>query len=118
MKMPKAGAVAVDEFRALLGDLEGATERPVFGQPAAFVRGNMFFGVFGEHVFVRLSDADRVAAASEIGAQPFEPMPGRPMREYVVLPPKALKDRKVASAWTARSLAYALSLPAKSKTKK
>ena len=112
--MPKADPAAIKEFQRLLATVPGAVERPVFGQPAAFVAGNMFLGVFGDQVFVRLGDADR-AAANEAGAKPFEPMAGRPMREYVVLPPKVLKDRKAAEGWTARSLRYAQSLPPKKK---
>jgi TfoX/Sxy family transcriptional regulator of competence genes len=113
MSMPKAGAEAVATFEELLPVRPDVRRRPVFGQPAAFVGGNMFLGVFGDHLFVRLSEADRTIAEKEIGAKPFEPMPGRPMREYVVIPKSVLKDRQKASAWVDRSLAYAAALPAK-----
>ena len=113
MKMPKAGGEAVAAFRELLKEVPEAVERPVFGQPAAFVRGNMFLGVFGSNVIVRLSEPDRALAHKELGAKPFEPMPGRPMREYVVLPAKVLQDPKLAAAWTARARQYATELPAK-----
>ena len=114
--MPKADPAAVKEYQRLLATTPGAVERPMFGQPAAFVGGNMFLGVFGDQVFVRLGEADR-AAAGAAGATPFEPMAGRPMREYVVLPPKLLNDRKAAEGWAARSLKYALGLPPKKKGK-
>jgi hypothetical protein len=113
MKMPKAGAKAIAEFQGLVAAFPSAASRPVFGQPAAFVKGNMFLGVFGDSVFVRLSEEDRARAHAELGAGPFEPMPGRPMREYVVLPPKVLQDPKLAAEWTARSFQYASRLPGK-----
>ncbi|MCI4320548.1 MAG: TfoX/Sxy family protein [Thermoplasmata archaeon] len=113
MKMPKAGGDAVAAFRVLLKEVPEAVERPVFGQPAAFVRGNMFLGVFGTSVFVRLSEADRALAHKELGARPLEPMPGRPMREYVVLPEKVLVDLPLAASWTARARKYATELPVK-----
>ncbi|MFI5414947.1 MAG: TfoX/Sxy family protein [Candidatus Lutacidiplasmatales archaeon] len=113
MKMPKAGGDAVAAFRELLKEVPEAVERQVFGQPAAFVRGNMFLCVFGSNVIARLSESDRALAHKELGAKPFEPMPGRPMREYVVLPDTVLRDRKLAAAWTARARRYATDLPAK-----
>jgi len=112
MKMPKAAAHAVELFESLVPASPGVSRRPVFGQPAAFLDGNMFLGVFGESILVRLSEADR-AEAHVLGARPFEPMPGRPMREYVVLPPKVLADRAATEAWVARAVAYAGQLPKK-----
>ena len=50
-----------------------------------FVNRNMFVGVFGSDVFVRLSEADRVQILEE-GASVFEPIHGRPMKEYVTMP--------------------------------
>jgi TfoX/Sxy family transcriptional regulator of competence genes len=59
----------------------------MFGGPAYFVNGNMFAGVLGEQLMVRLDADDRAELLdADPGAVPFEPMPGRPMREYVTLP--------------------------------
>jgi TfoX/Sxy family transcriptional regulator of competence genes len=113
MKMPKAADKAVALFASLVPKQPGVSQRPVFGQPAAFLDGNMFLGVFGENLIVRLSESDRAQAALELGAKPFEPMPGRPMREYVVLPAKVLADPASAEAWVARALAFAHQLPKK-----
>ena len=44
---------------------------------------------------VRLSEADRAKALAEAGAKPFAPG-GRPMREYVVLPPAIVADKREA----------------------
>ena len=113
MKMAKPTAAALAAFEALVPTEEGIGRRPVFGQPAAFLEGNMFLGVFGDTVIVRLSEADRERAASELGARPFEPMPGRPMREYVVLPANVFADRAVAKSWVDRAVAFASRLPKK-----
>ena len=45
----------------------------------------------------------------------FEPMTGRPMREYIVLPKSALADRGALAAWLQRGLSYAASLPPQGK---
>ena len=49
------------------------------------------------------------------GAHLFEPMEGRPMKEYVVFPDEMLADRDALRGWMARGLAYAASLPPKEK---
>ncbi|MCI4324378.1 MAG: TfoX/Sxy family protein [Thermoplasmata archaeon] len=113
MGIPKPAPATVAAFEALLPRRPGVTRRPVFGQPAAFVGGNMFFCVFGSELIVRLSEADRASAAKDLQATPFEPMPGRPMREYVALPEAVWKDSKRAAPWVARSIQYAAQLPAK-----
>jgi TfoX/Sxy family transcriptional regulator of competence genes len=112
--MPKPDPAAVARFESLIPKHRGVSRRPVFGQPAAFIDGNMFFGVFVDHLIVRLSEADRAAATKELGATAFEPMAGRPMREYVVLPAKLLADGPATEGWVARAFEYASRLPKKS----
>ncbi len=40
-------------------------------------------------------------------------MPGRPMREYVVVPPKIVGTKAALGRWLAKASAYAGSLPPK-----
>jgi hypothetical protein len=51
------------------------------------------------------------------GASVFDPMDGRPMKEYVVLPPELAEDEREAARWAQRAADYAAALPAKNKTK-
>ncbi len=92
-----------------------ATPRKMFGFPAAFINGNMFMGLHQEDMVLRLPDDARTELLRTNGARIFEPMPGRPMREYVVVPPALLKDRTKLSAWARRALDYSSSLPPKVK---
>jgi TfoX-like protein len=115
MKFPHADPRAVAHFERLVPTEPDVAVRPMFGHPAAFAQGNLFLGVFGESVFVRLSEDDRPAALRLDGAKLFEPMPGRPMREYVVLPPSVAGDRARASPWVKRALVYARGLGPKAK---
>ena len=89
------------------------TIRPMFGNVAAFVGEQMFEDLFGNGVFVRLDDAARPELLAEPGAGPFEPMKGRPIREYVTLPPMWRNRPERARAWVDRSVAWAAKLPAK-----
>jgi TfoX/Sxy family transcriptional regulator of competence genes len=92
------------------GDVEF---RKMFGYPAAFVNGTFFAGLFQDDFALRLSEDHRKEYAETFGAFPFEPMAGRPMREYVRLAPDLLKDAPKRKRWVAKSLAFARTLPAK-----
>jgi TfoX/Sxy family transcriptional regulator of competence genes len=94
-----------------------AERRSMFGQPCAFAGGNMCAGLFGGSLFVRLGEADRAALLALRGAKPFEPMPGRTMREYVVVPRAMHADAAALDRWIAKAVAYAGGLPAKAKRK-
>jgi hypothetical protein len=102
-------------FYAALPDDPRVERRKMFGYPCAFFRGNLFTGLHQENVIVRLAERDRLAAIDKHGARLFEPMAGRPMREYIVLPQAALADRKELAAWLQRGFSYAISLPPKAK---
>ena len=94
------------------------TRRPMFGYASAFVNGNMFAGTFQDSIVVRLAETDRAALLKLRGAAPFEPMAGRPMKEYVVIPPSIVAKPKELSAWIERGHRYGKTLPAKSAAKK
>ncbi len=84
----------------------------MFGYPAAFVNGNMAAGLHQDRLVLRLDEKDR-AALMKLGGTQFEPMPGRPMREYVVAPSDFTKRTAELKRWLGRSVAYAARLPAK-----
>ena len=88
----------------------------MFGGVGYFVNGNMFAGVFADSMFLRLPVDERLAFA-KFGARPFEPLPGRVMREYVVIPPGTLKSKTRLNQWIEKSFAYAAALPPKGKKK-
>jgi hypothetical protein len=103
----------VRAFEGLTPDAPGIVVRKVFGQPAALVNGHMFLGVFGSHLVVRLSDQDAANAVPRLA--PFEPMPGRPMRGFYLLPDSLPVDLAGSRPWVARALAHARGLPAKAR---
>ena len=89
--------------------------KPMFGGPCYWTGGNMFAAIHQESMIVRLSEEDRQALLREPGAALFKPMEGRPMREYVVIPPPIVEDREAVRAWLAKGLAFTASLPPKVK---
>jgi TfoX/Sxy family transcriptional regulator of competence genes len=115
-KWTKAPPELVARFAALIEGVCGSQTRKMFGYPAAFVSGHLFAGLFQEDMFLRLSADDHAQLMKIPGARPFEPMRGRPMRGYVVVPPSVLASAR-ARAWLEKAFAHAKSLPPKARTR-
>ena len=114
--MPKPSDQAKAAFTKLVPDEPAVTMRPMFGNLAAFVNGNMFAGLFGEDLFVRLPD-DQSAPIRTQGGRDFEPMPGRAMRGYVTVPAAWRTKPAETAAWIKESLGFARGLPPKAAKK-
>ena len=74
----------------------------------------MFAGAWQSTGMLRLPESERAAVVTA-GGRPFEPMPGRVMKEYVALPESTVADLAEAAAWVHKAAAYAASLPPKVK---
>lgn len=101
-----------DEHTAWLLAEPGVERRKMFGYPACFANGHMFTGLHQDRWVIRLPDEAR-AALAEAGRTPFEVMPGRLMREYLVLPATLASDPAAMRPWLERALANARDLPPK-----
>jgi TfoX/Sxy family transcriptional regulator of competence genes len=89
-------------------------KKKMFGCPVWFVQNNMFAGVFGQSVFIRLSQNDRETIFYEFDeASPFEPMKGRVMKEYISLPDSVVGDGAILDKWLERGYGFVSSLPHK-----
>ncbi|MCZ8513958.1 TfoX/Sxy family protein [Paenibacillus filicis] len=117
MSMPRPD----DESKALFASVVPADPRvkikPMFGSLAGFINGNMFTGLYGQEIFVRLPEEQRLQLIQE-GATEFSPMPGKPMKEYVAVPDEWRNDPDKISDLIARSLSWAETLPEKVPAKK
>ena len=108
----KSPADLVERFHEVLSARPDASQRKMFGYPAAFVNGNLATGLHQASWFVRLSESD-AAELRAAGGGPFEPMPGRPMRSYVVLPTTTSTDPLAAGVWVDRAIGHVATLPPK-----
>jgi TfoX/Sxy family transcriptional regulator of competence genes len=113
-KWTKAPESPVAAFAKAAESVPGATVRKMFGYSAAFLAGNMFAGIFQSSVIVRLPQETREGLVEE-GGRPFEPMPGRVMKEYVVLPEKVVRWAPLLHDWIGEAASYARTLPPKAK---
>jgi TfoX/Sxy family transcriptional regulator of competence genes len=88
----------------------------MFGGLAGMVNGNMFGGLFGKSIVVKLSAEDQREAMQLDGAEPFDPMGnGRLMKDMIFMPESVLDDDRELRSWLRRSLEYTATLPPKAK---
>jgi TfoX/Sxy family transcriptional regulator of competence genes len=115
-KSPPELVARFEELAPLAGDAE---RKQMFGYPICVLRGNMFMGLHEDRLILRLAESDRAEFVDRYQAEPFEPMPGRPMKEYVVVPAHLVYGEEAALAgWVRRARAYAEQLPAKKPKKR
>ena len=113
MQWKKSPQGLVDLFAESLPDDPRIERRKMFGYPAIFVQGNMCAGLFGDGMFARLSPQARAALPG--GGRPFEPMPGRPMKDYALIPDDTLADEAALASALADAVAFTATLPPKQK---
>jgi TfoX/Sxy family transcriptional regulator of competence genes len=99
MKMPKPSDDAKAALARVVPDEPAVTIKPMFGQMSGFVNGNMFIGIWGDELILRLPE-DEIAKVKKQGGRDFEPVAGYKMGGYVVYagewksrPPQALIKR-------------------------
>ena len=117
MTMPKPTEQAKVAFQKLVPTDPNVTTRPMFGNLAGFVNGNMFCGLFGEDLFVRVSEDDQAKVRKQ-GGRPFEVMPGRAMTGYVMVPAGWQRQPDATRAWIVTALSWSRAQPAKDKSAK
>ena len=89
----------------------------MFGNLGAFVHGNMFAGLFGSDVGVRLAEPDASELAATDGSGPFGPA-GHAMPGYINLPGAWRDDASLAASWVEKARDHVGSLPPKVKKPK
>ena len=85
----------------------------MFGYPAVFVGGNMVTSLFQQSWVVKLGPDDRQRLLRQPGAAPFQPMPGRTLGDFVVLPPDTITSDSELRDWVERAIAFGRTLPPK-----
>jgi TfoX/Sxy family transcriptional regulator of competence genes len=116
MDMPKASDEDKERFRSAVPDHPDVIIKPMFGNLGAFVNGNMFAGLFGPTIGVKLAEADKQELESTERTVPFGP-PGRPMGGYTGLPEiwnaEGDGDDARARAWAQKAYEYVAELQPK-----
>jgi TfoX/Sxy family transcriptional regulator of competence genes len=112
VEIPKPSEEDKQFFRSLIEQDPEVEIKPMFGNLGAFVHGNMFAGLFGSAVGVRLSQADAGELAAIDGSGPFGSAE-HPMGGYLSLPGTWRDDADLAARWVEKARAHVGSLPPK-----
>ena len=116
MTMPKPSEQAKAAFQKLVPPDPAVTTRPMFGNLAGFVNGNMFCGLFGDDLVVRLPDAE-IAKVKQQGGRDFEPMAGHKMGGYVMVESSWRSKPGPSAALIKRALSITREMPSKAPKK-
>jgi len=109
----KSPPALVERFGTVAARHPEAQPRQMFGYPALFVGGNLTTSLFRDRWVIRLPDPDRAEVLALPGAGPFEPVAGRTMTGYALLPNDVVDDDAALDGWIERAIAFVRTLPAK-----
>lgn len=113
MQVPRPSEATKELFRSVVPEAPGVEVKPMFGNLGAFVNGNMFAGLFGDSVGIKVIDDGMRAELAEIdGTGPYGPAK-RPMGGYVSLPAAWSHDPELLASWIGRALGPIAELPPK-----
>lgn len=89
----EAAVAALDDIVEALSTQADLQRASMFGMPSARRRGGKAFaGIYGTDLVLKLDGPAHAEALTLSGAHLFEPMAGRPMKQWVVVP-AAHRDR-------------------------
>ncbi len=111
MQIPKPTEDDKRHFRSLVPEDGRVAVKPMFGNLGAFVNDNMFMGLFGADIGLKLPEADQEELRNAGGAD-FGP-PERPMAGYVTVPHDLTVEE--THQWVAKSLDHVGKQPPKRK---
>jgi TfoX/Sxy family transcriptional regulator of competence genes len=104
--------VLADRIRSQLDEVEGRSERKMFGGIAFMLNGNMVVGIAGQDLMVRVG-AERYAELLALpGAREMD-FTGRTMRGFVFVEAAAIAEDDDLGKWLDRALDFVGSLPPK-----
>jgi hypothetical protein len=79
---------AEEQYNAVAEALanDGAVKSAMFGMPSLKINGKAFAGLWNDTMVFKLTGDAHAEALSVRGAKLFDPMDGRPMKEWVTVP--------------------------------
>lgn len=118
MSFPRPDAESKEFFHLVMPVDTRIQIKPMFGNLGSFINGNMFAGLFGQQVFVRLPEKERLRMIEVEGSSEFSPMKGKPMKEYVTIPEKWRVEHEKVRGVLEQSIAWVGEMPEKVPAKK
>ena len=102
-----------DRLRVALSDVDGVTEKKMFGGLAFLIGGNMAVAASGQGgILVRVDPEQSGELVTSTAAEPME-MRGRQMQGWLRVDSDTVGSEAALAKWVDLGVAYAGSLPAK-----
>ncbi len=99
-------------IRTILSQLEGYSEKNMFGGICFMINGNMCVGTWKGSLIVRLEREKHDETLAEPHTKPAD-IAGRTMKGWALVEPAGIASEDDLETWVARAADYAGSLPAK-----
>jgi TfoX/Sxy family transcriptional regulator of competence genes len=113
MQIPRPSDYDKERFVEAMAQFEGVDVKAMFGNLGAFVNGNMFAGLYGSDLGVKLTDvASREQLATVAGTGPYGPEE-RPMGGWTTLPADWIEQQELVSRWARLAFEQVGTLPPK-----
>ncbi|HVF54279.1 MAG TPA: TfoX/Sxy family protein [Actinomycetota bacterium] len=106
-----------DRVREVVYPNKDVAEIKMFGGLCFTERGNMFAGVLGDDLVLRVGPDGHDAAIKTGHARPMD-FTGKPMKGFLLVAPTGTKTKPSLKKWVEKGLAFTSTLPAKAKKKK
>jgi hypothetical protein len=106
-----------DRIRAELSSVSDVIEKKMFGGIAFMVSDSMAVGIIGDDLMARVGpdNYERALARPHAGVMTFT---GRPFKGFVLVGAKGITTRAALRKWVDECVAFALTLPKKTKKTK
>ena len=111
--MAKTAEGHYNDVSAALAE-DGAVSSSMFGMPSLKIKGKAFAGLYEDAMVFKLTGEPHKQALAERGAHLFEPMKGRPMKEWVQVPVASSKQWK---EYAREAMKYVMKASTKSRKK-
>jgi len=99
-------------IRAVADRWQGTESRPMFGGVGHLLDGQMFAGVWKDHLILRLGPEGAAFARELPHVRPFD-ITGRPMKGWVMVAPEGVAAAADLRRWLGQARDFARTLPPK-----
>jgi hypothetical protein len=91
---------------------DGFYQQKMFGGVGYLLRGNMCFGIWKDHLILRLGEAPARDALKKKDVKPFD-ITGRAMKGWVMVAPEGMKSEIALRRWITQAVDFVSQLPRK-----
>ena len=117
MAWKKSSAEAVERFVGALPTDAAGGRRKMFGYEACFVNGGFWAGMYQEEIVIKLPPEVKAQTAELSAAKQFDPMGGRPMKNWWIVPRPVSESPKKLSALLVKTYGPVSAAPPQKKAK-